>query len=202
MNSFKYLGIHCTSSPYDVEITADDIFKWHLGLKHCKDGRLIYRGKYVEKSELLGLNLDLPSGDKIEVLNSKGRGWTQVGYSDLIQRSGKLVNLVPYNFDNIIDSREITNGAPGYNSVSRHVALAGGWTLNQIKNGINPQTNDYFLPEELFTTSQLETLLKYICVQLQISSKIIIVGHNQLTNKRTCPNFDVRKFLQSNKFLT
>ena len=34
----------------------------------------------------------------------KGRGWKQVGYSDMIHLDGTLENLVPYNNDDIVDA--------------------------------------------------------------------------------------------------
>src|SRR5688500_3165990 len=56
----------------------------------------------------------------------KGRGWKQVGYSDMIMLDGSLVNLVPYDEDNEVDKWEITNGVAGINSYSRHVVYVGG----------------------------------------------------------------------------
>lgn len=55
-----------------------------------------------------------------------GRGWKQVGYTDLIHLDGKVERLVDNNEDAEVDSWEITNGAKGYNSVSRHIVYAGG----------------------------------------------------------------------------
>ena len=58
-----------------------------------------------------------------------GRGWRQVGYTDLIHLDGTVERLVDNNEDANVDPWEITNGAAGYNSVSRHVAYAGGRAL-------------------------------------------------------------------------
>mgnify|MGYP003231940847 CR=1 FL=1 len=55
-----------------------------------------------------------------------GRGWKQVGYTDLIHLNGSVERLVANNEDAWVDDWEITNGAKGYNSVSRHVVYAGG----------------------------------------------------------------------------
>ena len=49
-----------------------------------------------------------------------GRGWKQVGYTDLIHLDGKVERLVDNNEDAEVDPWEVTNGAKGYNSVSRH----------------------------------------------------------------------------------
>lgn len=55
-----------------------------------------------------------------------GRGWKQVGYTDLIHLDGKVERLVDNNEDAEVDPWEVTNGAKGYNSVSRHIVYAGG----------------------------------------------------------------------------
>ena len=59
-----------------------------------------------------------------------GRGWRQVGYTDLIHLDGTVERLVDNNEDANVDPWEITNGAAGYNSVSRHVAYAYGCALD------------------------------------------------------------------------
>ena len=55
-----------------------------------------------------------------------GRGWKQVGYTDMIHLDGKVERLVDNNEDEQVDPWEITNGAKGYNSTSRHVVYVGG----------------------------------------------------------------------------
>ena len=59
-------------------------------------------------------------------VSAGGRGWKQVGYTDLIHTDGRVERLVNNNEDANVDPWEITNGAKGYNSVSRHVVYAGG----------------------------------------------------------------------------
>ena len=54
-----------------------------------------------------------------------GRGWKQVGYTDLIHLDGSVERLVENNEDANVDDWEVTNGAAGYNSVSRHIVYAG-----------------------------------------------------------------------------
>ena len=51
-----------------------------------------------------------------------GRGWRQVGYTDLIHLDGSVERLVPNNEDRTVDPWEITNGACGYNGTSPHIA--------------------------------------------------------------------------------
>ena len=55
-----------------------------------------------------------------------GRGWKQVGYTDMIHLDGKVERLVDNNEDAQVDPWEITNGAKGYNTTSRHVVYVGG----------------------------------------------------------------------------
>lgn len=132
-----------------------------------------------------------------------GRGWSQVGYSDLIQRSGELVNLVPYNFDDKVDRWEVTNGVGGQNSYCRHVVLAGGWSKDgTIKNGQKTITdskgvkkNVYCKIEDLYTPEQIQTLIKYVRMQREAVPGLKVVGHNDLASK-TCPNFKVSEFLK------
>lgn len=55
-----------------------------------------------------------------------GRGWRVVGYTDMIHLDGRIERLVDNNEDANVDPWEITNGAKGYNSISRHVVYTGG----------------------------------------------------------------------------
>ena len=43
-----------------------------------------------------------------------GRGWKQVGYTDLIHLDGSVERLVENNEDANVDDWEVTNGAAGY----------------------------------------------------------------------------------------
>lgn len=189
----NFLVIHCTDSPFTREVTPDDITMWHKGVRKNANGTYTFLGCVYTKKELWGKLLVLPSGLKIEALKTNGRGWSQVGYSDLIQRTGKIVNLVPWNMDDCIDSNEVTNGAAGYNSQSRHVVLAGGWSIdNKIKDGLI--NGHYFAPELLYSGGQLNSLRAYIKNQKEIVPLVNVVGHNELCGK-TCPNFDIKNFL-------
>lgn len=191
----KYLVIHTTDTPFDREITPDDIYMWHLGPKNNSDGTYTYLGRIISKKDLENVYLILPSGKKVKALDTPGRGWKQVGYSDMINRKGELINLVPYTFDDVIDSFEVTNGATGYNSNSRHIVLAGGWSKDgKVKNGKN--SDGYYMePLELYTKEQINTLIQYLKAQREIVPSVEIVGHNNLSQK-TCPNFDVKEFLR------
>jgi hypothetical protein len=188
MGKMKYLVVHCTDTPYDMQVTMDDIVKWHTGPRTKGDGSIIYKGKQVPVTKLESEYMLLPSGTSIKASKVSGRGWSQVGYSDMINRNGQLFNLVPYTFDNVIDSREVTNGAEGYNSESRHIVLAGGWSRDgKVKDGKGLKASD------LYTPHQLDELESYIRMQLQVVPGLIVIGHNRLS-KKTCPNFDVAGF--------
>ncbi|MGM0527281.1 MAG: hypothetical protein ACQERS_02625 [Bacteroidota bacterium] len=75
-----------------------------------------------------GFHLQPIAGQHIEIL--KGRGWDRLGYSDLFKRDGSVINLTPYNGDDIIQAHEMTWGAAGVNGISRHIVLEGGRTLS------------------------------------------------------------------------
>ena len=111
-----------------------------------------------------------------------GRGWKQVGYTDLIHLDGQIERLVDNNEDANVDPWEITNGAAGYNSTSRHVVYAGGLA----RNGKTPK--------DTRTKEQREAMESYVRDFHRRFPKVRIVGHNELTAK-DCPCFDVQKWL-------
>lgn len=188
-----YLVIHCTASAYGKNLTPDDIHKMHKGLKF-EGGVYHFNGKtYKTKEELKGVYLTLPSGAKVEALKTNGRGWGQVGYSDMIDWNGKLINLVPYNNDNIVDPWEVTNGVANMNSKCRHIVMVGGFSKDGRQNGHN-EKGQWYKPEELYTPQAVETLKKYVRDMRVKSPKTEITGHNKLAAK-TCPNFDVKEFI-------
>jgi N-acetylmuramoyl-L-alanine amidase len=115
----------------------------------------------------------------------KGRGWKQVGYSDIIHLDGTVENLVPYNDDDIVDTWEITNGASGINSISRHVVYAGGVSADDVKKAKDTRT---WLQELKMMTYVKETIARH--------PNILVSGHNQHAAK-ACPSFDVPKWLRA-----
>lgn len=112
-----------------------------------------------------------------------GRGWSRVGYTDLIQLGGELVNLSPFNQDNIIQNHEMTWGAKGINEVSRHVVYAGGCDKNMN-------------PKDTRTIAQKEALEVYVKYMILRHPHIKIAGHYQFAAK-ACPSFEVPKWLKS-----
>ncbi len=112
-----------------------------------------------------------------------GRGWSQVGYTDMIHLNGQVERLVNNNEDANVDTWEITNGAKGYNQTSRHIVYVGGV-------GADGKT-----PMDTRTANQKATLRKYVEDFHRRFPEVQIVGHNQLAAK-ACPSFDVPKWLK------
>jgi hypothetical protein len=113
-----------------------------------------------------------------------GRGWRQVGYTDMIHIDGTVERLVDNNEDGNVDGWEITNGATGINSVSRHVVYVGG---------VDPTGNR---PKDTRTADQKAALRYYVRQFILMNPDIKIAGHNQFASK-ACPSFDVRAWLRS-----
>ena len=119
----------------------------------------------------------------------RGRGWKQVGYTDIIHLDGRVERLVNNNEDAWVDPWEITNGAKGFNAVSRHVVYVGG-----LKN-IPGVPNDRLPAKDTRTAAQREALKRYVLEFHRRHPWVKIVGHNQLAAK-ACPSFDVPKWLK------
>lgn len=112
-----------------------------------------------------------------------GRGWKQVGYTDMIHLDGKVERLVQNNEDANVDPWEITNGAKGYNSTSRHVVYVGG------------VARDGKTPRDTRTLEQLKAMEAYVKDFHRRFPAVRIIGHNELAAK-ACPSFDVKKWLK------
>ena len=113
----------------------------------------------------------------------KGNGWKQVGYTDMIHLDGRVERLANNNEDARVDPWEITNGAQGYNSISRHIVYVGG---------LDP---DGKTPRDTRTLAQLTALTEYVRDFHRRFPDVKIVGHNQLDAK-ACPSFDVPEWLR------
>lgn len=112
-----------------------------------------------------------------------GRGWKQVGYTDMVHLDGHVERLVNNNEDANVDPWEVTNGAAGYNSVSRHIVYVGGCD----KAG---------KPKDTRTAEQHEALKRYVEDFHARFPQIHIVGHHELNPGKACPSFDVGKWLR------
>lgn len=115
-----------------------------------------------------------------------GRGWKQVGYTDLFHLDGTVERLVKNNEDAEVDPWEVTNGAAGYNSVSRHVVYAGGLA------------KDGKTAKDTRTAAQLKAMTAYVRDFHERFPQIKIVGHLDLPGvNKACPSFDVKAWLES-----
>ncbi len=125
-----------------------------------------------------------------------GRGWKQVGYTDLFRLDGTVERLVDNNGDNYVDPWEVTNGAKGYNSVSRHIVYAGGCD----KAG---------KPKDTRTAAQKSAMAKYVRDFHAKHPNVKIIGHRDLSPDlngngviepseymKACPSFDVASWLR------
>ena len=112
-----------------------------------------------------------------------GRGWRQVGYTDLIHLDGRVERLVRNNEDMEVDPWEVTNGAAGYNALSRHIVYAGGCAA------------DGKTPKDTRTPAQRKALEAYVKDFHRRFPAVRIVGHNELAAK-ACPSFSVKQWLR------
>jgi len=118
-------------------------------------------------------------------VSNGGRGWKQVGYTDLFHLDGKVERLVNNNEDMNVDPWEITNGAAGFNSVSRHIVYAGGVDAKTKKAA------------DTRTEAQKEALKNYVLEFHRRFPAVRIVGHRELNAGKECPSFDVPSWLRS-----
>ena len=115
-----------------------------------------------------------------------GLGWKQVGYTDMIHLDGRVERLVRNNEDAEVDPWEVTNGAKGYNTVSRHVVYVGG------------VSKDGKTAKDTRTEAQLKAMTAYVRDFHERFPQIRIVGHGELPGvKKACPSFDVAAWLRS-----
>lgn len=112
-----------------------------------------------------------------------GRGWKQVGYTDLVHLDGSVERLVGNNEDAEVDPWEVTNGARGYNSVSRHIVYAGG-------------CDSRMKPKDTRTEAQKKSLAAYVRDFHRRFPGVRIVGHRELDSGKACPSFDVQAWLK------
>lgn len=128
------------------------------------------------------------SSDDIRVWHTNpvskgGRGWSQVGYTDLIHLNGEVERLVDNNEDANVDPWEITNGAKGYNSISRHVVYVGGVVA------------DGKTTKDTRTKAQKAAMETYVKEFHKRHPNVRIIGHREVAAK-DCPSFDVQVWLK------
>ena len=128
----------------------------------------------------------------------QGRGWRQVGYTDLFRLDGTRERLVKNNEDAYVDGWEVTNGAAGFNSVSRHIVYAGG------------VAKDSKTPQDTRTPAQRSAMAEYVQDFHRRHPDVKIIGHRDLSPDRNgngkvepnewtkaCPSFEVSEWLES-----
>ncbi len=183
MSKLTYIVIHCLDTPRGRRIEKKDIIQWHKSPRD-ENGGVVYLGKKYPSRDALPDNFI----NGVSIKRLYGRGWDRLGYSDLIHFDGEIENLTLYNDDDIVDPSEMTWGAAGINSISRHVALEGG----KLVNGKTPGIVDFF---ELFSDAQYVRLASYLKGQIKMIPGVKIIGHaNVPKSGKTCPGFDVLKF--------
>lgn len=112
-----------------------------------------------------------------------GRGWSRVGYSDLIMLDGSLINLRDYNQNDQVENDEYTFGVIGKNEVSRHIVYAGGCDARMS-------------PMDTRTPDQIAAMTDYIRFMVRRHPAILIAGHYHFARK-ACPSFHVEEWLTS-----
>ena len=113
-----------------------------------------------------------------------GRGWKQVGYTDMLHLDGRWERLVSNNDDDTVDPLEITNGAKGYNSTSRHIVYVGGQDRTTGK------------PKDTRTSAQRKAMTDYVMKFKKEHPQADICGHNDLDRGKACPSFNVKQWIK------
>ena len=163
MRKIHYIVVHAAATPPDMDIGAHEIRQWHTNpMKNPETGLWRYLGSLYRYE-------DLPRA----VMGKEGRGWRDIGYHNVIRRSGVLEAGRP-----IVEAGAHVKG---HNKNSIGVCLVGG-----IDTAGNVENN--------FTAPQFATLRGYLDTMLGLFPMAKVVGHRDLLEKRTkeCPCFDVR----------
>lgn len=121
----------------------------------------------------------------------KGNGWKQVGYTDMFHLNGGCERLVDNNEDANVDPWEVTNGAAGYNGISRHIVYVGG-----LENRPGVPYKD-LKPKDTRTDAQMKAMEKYVKNFHRKHPEVRIVGHRELNPSKACPSFPVREWLRN-----
>lgn len=122
-------------------------------------------------------------GEDVKRWHLKGRGWSRVGYSELFLLDGTIETLVDYDHNDQIEPWELTNGAKGINSVSRHICYVGGLDEKGRK------------AKDTRTEEQKKALEMYVKSFLTVAPYLKVAGHYHFANK-ACPSFNVEEWLR------
>jgi N-acetylmuramoyl-L-alanine amidase len=104
----------------------------------------------------------------------EGRGWRDIGYHYVIKRDGTLQLGRPLE--------QVGAHVRGANKTSVGICLVGGMDKRTGK-----AVNDY-------TDEQWQTLTMVVGGLTVQYPGVTVSGHNNFTNSKTCPNFDVREW--------
>ena len=104
-------------------------------------------------------------------------GWKDIGYHYVIRRNGIVEKG---REDSVVGSH-----VAGHNTNSIGVCLVGG---RQTTTTLN---------KDLFTKDQFNSLANLLKDLKTTYPKASIIGHSDLDNKKTCPNFNVEDYLES-----
>ena len=119
---------------------------------------------------------------EIREWHTKERGWQDIGYHFVIRRDGTVETGRDLDCDGDI-FEEIGAHTVNYNRNSIAICMVGG-------------KRDDGLPDNNFHPKQfksLDTILRFIKASYP---RATIHGHNEFTNAKTCPNFDVQSWLR------
>jgi N-acetylmuramoyl-L-alanine amidase len=112
-----------------------------------------------------------------------GKGWSKVGYSDVIHLDGTISNFTPFNEDGRVEEWKLSHDGEDIHSLSRHIAYVGGVS----KDGFNS--------ENTMTDEQRITFDTYLKYMVRRYPDLLIVGHGQLTGK-SCPGFNIPSYCE------
>ena len=147
-------------------------------LKNRSSPQKARRTAIVESSGLFLFDLSLNELNQLHDGNDQDRKTT-----DLIHLNGEIERLVDNNEDANVDPWEITNGAKGYNSISRHVVYVGGVVA------------DGKTTKDTRTKAQRAAMESYVKEFHRKHPNVRIIGHREVDAK-DCPSFDVQVWLK------
>jgi N-acetylmuramoyl-L-alanine amidase len=175
MKRLEFIIWHTTATPANMIVTREMLEQWHKGPRNLANGKVRYLGRdYPNRKALPDHRI---GGVPVKLLT--GRGWDRLGYSDIVHQNGIIENLTPYDGDDFVQNHEMTWGASGINSKSRHFVYAGG---------VAP---DGRTPLDTRTPQQFQAMRNLTFVTLQYHAWTLRVGgHNQFAAK-ACPSFNV-----------
>ena len=107
------------------------------------------------------------------------RGWKREGYHFLVRLDGTIERGRPIDM--------IGAHAKGHNRHSIGIAYAGG--IDKYGNAVNTMSKDQ--------TDAIFVLIDSLAVVL---GQLELIGHNDVTDMKTCPNFDVAEWWQDQRF--